>query len=62
MGLKSEVATKDLLTYPFKNSHPNLLDWWAKKLLTAVLVKFEQRGMLVNYSRKVCCCRQREIR
>ena len=47
IGLESEGAAKDPLTYPFKNSHQNLLDGLAKKLLTAALVKLKQRGVLV---------------
>ena len=64
IGLESEGAAKDSLTYPFKNSHQNLLDRLAKKTLTAALVKVKQRGVLVYDSRKpeVSCCRQREIR
>ena len=64
IGLESEGAAKDPLTYPFKNSHQNLLDRLAKKTLTAALVKVKQRGVLVYDSRKpeVSCCRQREIR
>ena len=32
IGLESEGAAKDMLTYPFKTSHQNLLDGLAKKL------------------------------
>ena len=44
-------------------------DWRKKRGLsshattvTAALVKFEQRAVLVYNARKVSCCRQREIR
>ena len=62
IGLESEGAAKDPLTYPFKNSHQNLLDKLAKIPLTAALVKLKQRGVLVYDSREVSCSRQREIR
>ena len=58
IGLESEGAAQDPLTYPFKNSHQNLLDGLTKKLLTAALVKLKQRGMLVYDSREVSCSRQ----
>ena len=48
IGLESEGAAKDSLTYPFKNSHQNLLDGLAK--------------VLIDDAREVSCCRQREIR
>ena len=47
-GLESEGTANDPLTYPFKNSHQDLLDGLAKKPLTAALVKLEQSGVLVN--------------
>ena len=50
IGLESEVAAKDPLVHPFKNSHQNHLDRLAKRPLTPALVKFEQRGVLVNDS------------
>ena len=65
IGLESKLskgAAKDSLTHPFKNSHQNLLDRLAKKPLTAALVKMKQRGMLIDDSREVSGCRQREIR
>ena len=46
--VESESAAKDSLTYPFKNSHQNLLDGLAK--------------VLIDDAREVSCCRQREIR
>ena len=62
IGLESKGTAKDSLTHPFKNSHQNLLDGLAKKPLTAALVKMKQRGVLINDSREVSGCRQREIR
>ena len=59
---ESEGEAKGPLTYPYKNSHQNLLDGLAKKLLTAALVKVKHRGVLVYCSREVNCSRQREIR
>ena len=50
IGLESEVAAKDPLVHPFKNRHQSHLDRLAKRPLTAALVKFEQRGVLVNDS------------
>ena len=62
IGLESKGAAKDPLTYPFKDSHQNLLDGLAKKPLTAALVKLKQRAALVDDAGEVSCSRQREIR
>ena len=42
IGLESEGAAKDPLTYPFKMSRQTLLDGFAKKPFTAALIKLNQ--------------------